>query len=134
MVFLVRVIADLAPVREYDATKALALRGTEVQAGCVGWLREQLDQPASSIAAKRGQALAVYPYPTNTEGDHEARIFFFSSSRTQEEMEAAARRVQRMERLGRIGIYSRAKAAAFRGALPQVARAEQILREMDSLK
>jgi hypothetical protein len=119
---LIRSIADLRQVFQYNAIKAMAIRGTAGQVAMAEWLVNEIDRPAKDQISP-----AEYRVPDSH--DDIVSVFYLARAKTPQELVTIATQIRTETKVQREFIYNTPRAVAVRGTSEQVARAEQMSRQ-----
>jgi hypothetical protein len=118
---LVRSTAEIRRVFTYNTPRAIALRGTAEQLALADWLFRELK---------------VNGWPPDTRefhlaggGDDIVRVFYLTNTMTLQQFQEIVRSIRTETKIRRAFTYNAPRAVAFRGTGPQIAMAEELLKE-----
>jgi hypothetical protein len=120
---LVRSIYGVFRVFTYNATTAIALRGTADQIAIAEWLFNDLD--------KGSQNPGAHELRLPGGGDDVLRVFYLTHARTSQQLQEIATQVRSMAEIRRLFIYNAPSAMALRGTASQIALADRLIKERD---
>lgn len=120
---LVRSIAEIRRVFTYNTPRAIALRGSGEQLALADWLFRELKQPVNS------QPPDTPEFHLAGGGDDVVRVFYLMNTTTLQQFQEIVRSVRTETKIRRAFTYNAPRAVALRGTGPQIAMAEQLLKE-----
>jgi hypothetical protein len=131
----VRNIADIRRVSTYNPSKVFIARASPEQIVLADWVLQQLDKtvaPPATAGAYPGSN--IYKYDTPYDRDNMVRVFYLPQTGSVQEFQQIATRVRTTASLRRVFTYNTPRAMAVRGTADQVATAERMVKELDTLR
>lgn len=120
-----RVVADVQQIFTYSPSHAIAVRGSADKMQLTEWLVKQMDVPANSHPST-----AQYKWPIDSCAEGVVEVAFLSAVVPQPELNRIATTVRAHADIRYIFTHSSApQAIAFKGCLPQVQLADQLIQQ-----
>lgn len=120
---VIRSTTQIARAYTYNASRALALRGTADQLALAEWLYRALDQP---VPVSRANA-PKQPFQVAGNSNDLVRVFFLSPAYNVQRFQQEAVRIRTAANLRRAFTCNAPRALTVRGTADQVATAEQLV-------
>jgi hypothetical protein len=115
---LVRSMSEIRRLFTFNASRAIAVRGTAGQIDLAQWLVNELDNPGQST-----------PREFRVAGDDLVRVFYVTNAASTERLHHVATEVRSETKVRRLFTYSTPKAVAVRGTTEQIAMADQMIKD-----
>jgi hypothetical protein len=127
IVTLIRAMGDIPRVFTFNASRAMALRGTREQMALAEWLVGELNLP---IPQRPG---GEHEYRMTGGGDPDGvvRVFYLAHAETPERLQEIAVQVRKQTEARRVFTYNALRAMALRGTDAQMSLAGQLIQEQD---
>lgn len=124
IITLLRTVADVRRLFGCTAQRAVPLRGTPDQVALSEWLINQLETPHTGDST-------THEYRMPGSSDDVVRVFYLTHTETPRGAQEINILIRSTANVHRTFFYSGSRAIVLRGAVDQVAQAEQIIHEMD---
>ena len=124
IITLLRTVADVRRIFGCTAQRAVPLRGTPDQVALSEWLINQLETPRNGNSTTQ-----EYRMPGSS--DDVVHVLYLTHTETPRGAQEINILIRSTANVHRTFFYSGSRAIALRGAVDQVAQAEQIIHEMD---
>ena len=124
---ILRSIADIRRVFTYNATRAIAVRGTADQLAIAEWLIAELDQ--APVTEAKAASASSREYLMTVRPEDRVRILYPARAATPQELLQAAAAIRTQAGVRRVFTYHATQAVAVRGTEEQMAAAERLMKE-----
>jgi hypothetical protein len=133
-VTMVRSIADVQRLFPCFFSSAVVSRGTPEQDALLAWLLDQVETPvAAQAGGAQAQIAAAREYPSEIDGQNSVRAVHLPGAATPQVVADTLAAIRAATGMRRTGVNTAHKVVAFRGTPSQVATAEQLIRERNTL-
>lgn len=119
------------PASAVDAAqRTLAVSGTPAQIAAAEWVFQELDKPANRKPVSEPDP-AVHEYRMSGTDENIVRVFYLANTTTVQDFQELATLIRSIGEVRRVFIYNTPRALVLRGATPQIAMAETLVRQLD---